>query len=243
MENFEFIGKSLYLRKEKILVIADLHIGYEQMLAEQGTVIPRGQFQDMLKDMKLIFERLKKNKEKAEEIVLLGDLKHEFGKISRQEWGEVSRFLDFLFENVEKVVLIKGNHDTILEPIARKEGLEIVKCYVNGSVCFVHGDKEIKECIDRKIKTIILGHKHPAITLSKGAKKEKYKCFLVGKWKEKKIIILPSFFSLVEGSEVYVKDTNLGFKFNIKEFEVYIPTEEEVLDFGKVKNIEREEDF
>lgn len=237
MENFEFIGKSVYLHKLKILVIADLHLGYEEALSKGGVLLPRRQFQDILQELERIFEKLKREKKEIKELVILGDLKHEFGRISRQEWKDVSEFLKFLSKKIKKIILIKGNHDTILEPIARKSGLEIVKHYVKGEVCFVHGDKEFKECKKKEIKTIVLGHKHPAITISKEAKKERYKCFLVGKWKEKKIIILPSFFTLVEGSDVYVRDTNLGFKFNLKEFEVYIPTKEEVLDFGKVEEI------
>ena len=74
-------------------------------------------------------------------------------------------------------------------------------------------------------------------------KEEKYKCFLVGKWKNKEIIILPSFFPLIEGSDVSIENTNLDekFNFNLKNFEVYIPVPDsfEVLDFGKLGGVGR----
>ena len=48
---------------------------------------------------------------------------------------------------------------------------------------------------------------------------------------------MPSFFPLVEGADVSVEDTNLGFKLDLREFEVFVPIPKEVLKLGKVKNI------
>ena len=153
------------------------------------------------------------------------------------------RFFIKLLKGKGKLILIKGNHDTILGPIAREKGLKLKEFYVKKDICFIHGNREIKICKNRKIKTLIMGHKHPAITIKKEAKKEKYKCFLVGKWKRKEIVILPSFFPLVEGSDVFsdaLEDTRLVFNFKLKEFEVYIPISvDEVLKFGKVKDVGR----
>ena len=86
-----------------------------------------------------------------------------------------------------------------------------------------------------------MGHMHPAISIRKHAKEEKYKCFLVGKWKGKAIVILPSFFPLVEGSDVSMEDANLAREFNFKlsGFDVYVPAGIEVLDFGKLKDVGR----
>ena len=118
-------------------------------------------------------------------VIILGDLKHDFGSILGQEWKGVREILDFLKERSKEIILIKGNHDVNLGPIAKKEGLEIVDYYVEGGVCFLHGHKLFPECLDEKIKTLILGHRHPAVILYDGYKKEKYKCFLVGKWKRR----------------------------------------------------------
>jgi putative SbcD/Mre11-related phosphoesterase len=178
---------------------------------------------------------------KVKEIVICGDLKHEFGKISKQEWDEALALLDFLQENCEKIILVKGNHDKILEPIASKRNLEIVDFYIKGDVCFIHGDREIKEAFRKEIKTIVMGHRHPAVTLQDQYKKETYKCFLVGKWKGKEMIVLPSFFPLVEGSNILnVEEDNLLFipEMILRNFKVYVVSEDNsVLDFGKLKNI------
>jgi len=129
---------------------------------------------------------------------------------------------------------LKGTHDTILEPILRKFPEVVFKdIYFKGYFAFYHGDKKIKLDkelkINKKIKTIMKGHLHPAVVLKKGAKSETYKCFLVGKEKGKRVIILPSFLTLNIGSDIS------GFK-EYKEFNCYI-VGEKVYNFGKLKEI------
>ncbi|MEK6820183.1 MAG: metallophosphoesterase [Nanoarchaeota archaeon] len=229
---YKFIDKSVFFPQEKILVVADLHLGYEQALNEAGVFLPKHQFKEIMENMKKIIEKTGKLKE----IIILGDLKHEFGTISSQEWREVLEFLDFLQEKTEKIVLIKGNHDTILEPIAKRKNLEVKDFYIKKDVAFLHGHKSFLEVLDKKVKLLVMGHKHPAITIRENVKAETYKCFLVGKFKDKEIIILPSFFPLVEGSDVFIEDTNLAFKFKFSGFKVYV-VGDKVYGFGKLKKV------
>ncbi len=249
---FKFLNKSLFLevnkeKVKKILVIGDLHIGYEEALNESGIFLPRMQFKDTLKDLKEIFKKLKRDlkRGKLDEIVILGDLKHEFGRISKQEWKETEEILDFLKKKSKKIVLIKGNHDIILEPIAKRKELEIKKHYIvnskQGDICFLHGDKLLSECLDKKIKFLIIGHRHPAVVLHDKYKKEKYKCFLVGKWKKKKIFILPSFFPFIEGGDIInsFEEHRLFIpEKTLKKFDVYVVSSEgKIYRFGKLKSI------
>jgi len=110
------------------LVIADIHIGYEEALNKQGILVPRLQFKEMVKRMESIFTLLKNKSIKK--IIVNGDLKHEFGTISEQEWRNTLKFIDLLAKHCKEVVLIKGNHDTILGPIARKSDVKVVEHYV-----------------------------------------------------------------------------------------------------------------
>ena len=122
---YEFIDKAVWLEKEGILVISDLHIGYEEGLRERGVFLPDIQFKEIIDNLEKIFDILKKKKKKVKEIIILGDLKHEFGKINFQEWQEVLEFIDFLQGKTQKIILIKGNHDTILQPLVNKRKLDI----------------------------------------------------------------------------------------------------------------------
>jgi hypothetical protein len=94
------------------------------------------------------------------------------------------------------------------------------------------------ECLDSEIKMIVAGHRHPAVVLGDKYKTEKYKCFLVGKYKGKKVIVLPSFFPFVEGSEVSNIEDNKMFisEKELKNFEAYV-VGDEVYKFGKVREI------
>ena len=66
-------------------------------------------------------------------IVVNGDLKHEFGKISEQEWRETLKLIELLAKNCKKLLLTKGNHDKIVEPIAKKRNIDIIT-YKQGRV-------------------------------------------------------------------------------------------------------------
>jgi hypothetical protein len=229
-----FIDKSCYLENERILVIGDLHLGYEQGLLEKGISIPPTGFKETMNDLGKIFNNIGE----IEEIVILGDLKHDFAGMEYREADNVLRVLEFLKGKCKKIVVIKGNHDNYVIGALKKEGIELVKYYEKGDILFMHGDKKVK--IREGIKRIFLGHMHPAISIKKNVKEERYKCFLVGKWKNKEIIILPSFFPLFEGADIFEdKGEFLAYDFRLNEFDVYIVVGKdlEVLHFGKLKDV------
>jgi len=255
---FKFLNKALLLeissknkdKNKKILVVADLHIGHEEALNKAGIFLPRLQFKETLSDLEEIFNKIGK----VDEIIVLGDLKHEFGEISQQEWRETQDILDFFNKKIKKsgkIILIKGNHDAILEPIAKRKELKIRDFYIidgggnkkdeKDKICFLHGHKLFPECLDEKIKFLVLGHRHPAITLHDKYKKEKYKCFLVGKWKRKEVIILPSFLGLIEGTDMINLEERCLFipEKSLRNFQVKIVESNRVYDFGRLKDINR----
>jgi len=175
-----------------------------------------------------------------ETIVINGDLKHEFGEISRQEWNDGLALIDFLAAKCEQIILVKGNHDTILGPIARKRNLEVVDSYAIDDIFITHGHKLPEKELSKQIKTIIIGHEHPALSLTEAAKTEKYKCFLKGSWRGRNLIVQPSFNLITEGTDV-AKQTLLSpfLQQSLANFEVFVADERknEVLYFGKLKNL------
>lgn len=215
------------------LIVGDVHIGYEEALNKQGAMVPRVQFPQMMERMQVILE-----KEKPEKIILIGDLKHEFGAISNQEWRETLKFLDLLAEYTEDIILVKGNHDTIIKPITEKRKIQLVDSYVQDGLLFIHGDAE-PESIPDDVEAIIIGHEHPAITLDDGLRKEKFKCFIKGKYRKRDLIVLPSFFLATQGTDILTDDLISPMLPDIENFEVFVITDSSVLDFGKVKRIRK----
>ena len=224
-KNIFLVSTALWMKEESVLIINDLHLGYEEALQRKGVLVPKFQLQEILKQ---ITEILRKTQ--AKKIIINGDLKHEFGKVLRQEWTEVGLFVDFLQKKGKEIIIIQGNHDPLLRSISEKKGVQIVKEYVVGDTLIVHGDELVKS----SAKRIIIGHEHPAITLREGSKREKYKCFLKGKYEGKELIAVPSFNPLLEGTDILKEQLLSPFLHNIENFEIFVVGKEEVLPFGKV---------
>lgn len=243
-----FLEDSLLIDK-KILVLADLHIGYEEYLYKES-LFQRTQLKEILEKLNNIFQLLNKEKINLEKIIILGDLKHEFGEISDAEWRETLILLDYLIKNIktkdkEKIILIKGNHDNILGPIAKKREIKLKNFYKIKDICFMHGNKLYKNCLD-KSNILILGHLHPAITLSDKYKSEKFKCFLKGKWKNKIVYILPSLSNTTLGYNIkLLEQTKHDKEFliipykKLKYFDmlIYNNKENKEYNFGKLRRL------
>ncbi|MBU0628903.1 MAG: metallophosphoesterase [Nanoarchaeota archaeon] len=227
------IGLSLYLKKENTLVISDTHIGYEESLNKQGVLIPRFQFKEIIKRLENIFKKTGK----VDKIIINGDIKHEFGTISEQEWRHTLRLLDFLGRHCNELVLIKGNHDKVLGPIAEKRKVKVVEEYKVGSILIIHGDKIPDEKRLKGIKTIIIGHEHPAVSVKEGSRAELFKCFLKGKWKGRALIVQPSFNLVTEGTDV-LKERLLSpfLKQDLGKFECFVVADN-IYGFGKLNKL------
>ncbi|MBI2207881.1 metallophosphoesterase [Candidatus Woesearchaeota archaeon] len=243
--NIELVDLAVYTNRT--LIVSDFHIGYEEALNKQGILMPRFQFKEVIERLGNIFRKLKGRK--IDKIVILGDLKHEFGTISEQEWRHTLRLLDYLGQRCKEIILIKGNHDTILGPIAQKRNVKVQDYYVvepikndkqmpiimktnsknkskianitskalkklkvtkkagkkiknHNKILCLHGDKMPSKELLEGISTIIIGHEHPAVSIKDGPRAELFKCFLVGKWKGKNLIVVPAFNLVTEGTDI-----------------------------------------
>jgi len=231
-KNIEIIDLALYLKKENILIIADTHIGYEEALNKQGIFVPRFQFKEIILRLEKI---LKKVKIKLNKIIINGDIKHEFGTISQQEWRHTLQLLDFLSRYCNEIILIKGNHDTIIGPIAEKRKVKVVDNYILNNILIIHGHKIPK--IKKEIKTIIIAHEHPAVGLREGLKTEVFKCFLKGTYKNKELIVMPSFNLVTEGTDILKEKLLSPFLHqDLRNFECFTIADK-VYCFGKLKNL------
>jgi len=269
-KNIEIIDLALYLKKENILIIADTHIGYEEALNKQGIFVPRFQFKEIILRLdkilkqikktnslkKIINKKTEKNKiKKLNKIIINGDIKHEFGTISQQEWRHTLQLLDFLSRYCNEIILIKGNHDNIIGPIAEKRKVKVVDSYTinqcrasseankaklnknkKNQILITHGHK-IPKKINKNIKTIIIAHEHPAVGLREGLKTEVFKCFLKETYKNKELIVMPSFNLVTEGTDILKEKLLSPFLHqDLRNFECFTIADK-VYCFGKLKNL------
>ena len=117
--------------------------------------------------------------------------------------------------------------------------------YFNEGIMFLHGHVTFPQIFEQKVKAIVMGHLHPSVMLrdKQNIKREKYKCFLVGKFKRKKVFILPSFLGITEGSAVN-EERYEGEDFSIipskaiSKFKVYVVGENnKIFEFGEVRKL------
>jgi len=236
-EKYRLIGKTIYFLESGVLAVGDLHLGYEEMLKREGVEFPLEQIKQTINDLEEVFSYLKKNKLPLKKMVFLGDLGHHFGFEKADKYGlleVINVCRKYIGE--ENIIFIRGNHDKGNVGNGKLEDYVVI-----GNICFLHGDKDFIATWDKKIKTWVIGHLHPSITLSdkQNVKSEKYKCFLVGAYKGKEVVVVPSFFPLVVGRDI-TEDYSKGFipEKELKKFKIWVVGEElEVFEFGRLKNL------
>lgn len=190
---------ALYIARIDAIVIADLHLGYEGIMAEQGIFVPKVQFKKEIATLRKIIQ-----KQRASRIVINGDLKHEFSETSYHEFKEVGELLQFLKQNFRDVFVVKGNHDNFIARVTKKCGIEIYDELQLEEFYFLHGHSVPENFGEIKCDYVILAHEHPALALcDEVGAKEKIDCFLYGDTRDgKKVVVLPAFSPLAYGSDV-----------------------------------------
>jgi len=143
---------------KKILVISDLHIGWEISLIEEGIYVP-SQTSKLIEKLKRLIAL-----EKPDSLLILGDVKHTVAKIETEEWRDVPRFFEEICEVVPQVQIVPGNHDGDIEALLPEEVTILPsRGIIIGEVGLFHGHAwpilEMLNC-----KTLVIGHVHPVIT-------------------------------------------------------------------------------
>ncbi len=249
--SLDYFDVAVYVKKYKALLLTDIHIGIEEAMQKSGIHMPLDSYEKVMKRTNRILKYFREKYlfERYSKIIILGDLKHEFGKISQTEWSQTLKYLDFLARETKELILLKGNHDNILQPILNKRNLAVKSYEQFGYFLALHGDVLPEEFVRKKllssyalsrIRTIIIGHEHPAISLQHGPRTELYKCFLVGRYKRKELVVMPSLNSLSAGTDILKQQLLSPFlQKNLSAFRVKIVDEKtgECIDFGKVSDV------
>ncbi len=178
------------LRQPRTVVVADLHLGCEAALEYEGLSLPRVQAKKIEAYLTSVIEAVG-----PDELVVAGDLKHNFSHNLTQEWNEVTSFVRAIADLVE-IVVVRGNHDNFLSAILAELGIPFKREYEVGSYTVIHGHEEAP-----KNGPLVLGHIHPSILLRDdvGAGM-KSPCYLYDR--ERGIIVLPALSIVSPGIDV-----------------------------------------
>jgi len=140
------------------VVIADLHLGFEEEMATKGVYLPRMQLKRALQ----VVEKLK-NATGASTLVVAGDLKHKFEELGRREAKDLREFVSQVSKLFRRVIVVRGNHDTFIRGVASRYGFEVYDKLILGDALIIHGHEPLDPW-DRE-RVVVMGHEHPSIGL------------------------------------------------------------------------------
>jgi putative SbcD/Mre11-related phosphoesterase len=178
---------ALYVEELDAIVLADIHLGYEEAMAKQGVYLPRMQL-----NHKIDVVRRARDSVDASVLVIDGDLKHEFSRLLRQEKLETAQFLTRAFQlGFKRIIVVRGNHDNYIKNLVTDLGGEFVEDLELNDILITHGHKNLEE--PGRYNYVIIGHEHPALQVNVGGAKTKFPVFLLAPLKEGgRLIVLPA---------------------------------------------------
>ncbi len=233
---------AVYVRRLRAVVVADLHIGFEEEAAEHGYYLPRIQFRRGFEVVRRALEETG-----AEWVIFAGDVKHHFSRLSRLEREELDRLFGFLRQRGVRVTVVRGNHDNFLPPVARKHGVEVVEELLVDGILVVHGHKPLGDRYRGRASVVVMGHEHPSIRLrDRLGYIAKLQCFLVGRHQPTgaSLVVLPAVGQYQTGTTVSLNpDTYLSpvlrREVRLEELKPYVLAEEVgVLEFPELRLLE-----
>lgn len=146
------------LEGEKILAVADLHLGISAELSDKGIEIP-SRIPEVQKRLLKIVEE-----EEADRLFLLGDVKHNIPVTSWQEWDNLPGFFDRLSKKAQ-IEIVPGNHDGDIEGLITRDVTlyEAEGTTIGGEkIGLIHGHAWPAPRL-LGADALIMGHNHPMI--------------------------------------------------------------------------------
>jgi|UniRef100_A0A7J3Z8B8 putative phosphoesterase, SbcD/Mre11-related len=187
----------LELPEHKVLLLADVHLGFEEYMATKGVFLPRLQLKKVIE----IIER-GLSVANADTLIIVGDVKHLFDKLGRRESKDLGEFLMYVKKKFNRVVLVRGNHDNFVYSLSMRYSVEFYESFQLGSILFIHGHKDFQL---HDYSLIVIGHEHPSIVLKDPVTEttSKFPCFLkVPLQNSSTLVILPAAGAYQSGTAV-----------------------------------------
>jgi len=184
--------RAAWFPNERVLAVADLHLGYAWAHRLSGQLMPITPPTDTLARLKELQQDYR-----PKEIVVLGDIVHRAVALASLE-KEMRELIEILSAQSQLTLLV-GNHDRQLQEVSKQWALpiELAESREVGGHLLVHGDRAIAG--RQRSQRIIMGHEHPAISIGDGVTtSQKCPCFLISE----SVIVLPAFSNWAAGTNI-----------------------------------------
>lgn len=161
--------KAIFWEEEKLLFMADVHLGKVNHFRKSGIPIPTALVHNELDRLSLLIDTCQ-----PEQLCILGDLFHSH---RNKEWEIFAKWrAAYSHVNFE---LVRGNHDIIPAVHYKQANIKVyLSCLEKGPFLFTHEPTE--KCPPGKYP--FAGHIHPGIILSGKARQSlRLPCFYFGK--------------------------------------------------------------
>jgi putative SbcD/Mre11-related phosphoesterase len=204
MGDLKFICNEPAMLYKGMLIVADLHLGIERSIF--GSAVEMNLFDRTKSRLLNLVEE-----SNCEELVLLGDVKHDIPNMQFPDRERLGRFLKELNDRV-KVSIIMGNHDGGIKEIAG--GIEVhgAAGVRRGDISLNHGHAWPSESM-MGAEWLVVAHNHPCIELvDKLGYRSIQRAWVVGRLDSGKVekkyakfnrrmrmVIMPAFSELVGG--------------------------------------------
>jgi len=198
------IDTGLFHVERRTLVLADLHLGYEEAMRQQGVMLPQTHFAGLLTRLEAIFLALGVSRQAPlETLILNGDLRHTFGPLNAGEWRELNAFFEQVGPCAQRLAVIQGNHDPALNVFAnRYSNISLHVQFQEADWLYIHGDK--LPDFSQHPTHLVIGHEHPALSLRDPVtgRQERFKLFLKSHYQRYTLWVLPSCNALIHGTDL-----------------------------------------
>lgn len=186
--------RAIYLPKEQLLTISDLHLGKAAHFRKAGLAVPNSVSQNDLNRLAKLIERYH-----PKQLLINGDMFHSNYN------SEIDEFAKWKEEFIEiEFILVKGNHDKQSEEVYKNLAIEVYEPnYQTDKFCFIHDMAHCKSNL-----YAISGHIHPGVSIYNKVKQRlKFPCFYFGE----NDAILPAFSNFTGLQLIKAKENDLVF--------------------------------
>jgi DNA ligase-associated metallophosphoesterase len=177
----------VYLEKHRAICVADLHLGYAWAHRYTGQMMPLIDDGDLAERLETLCQEYAPKR-----VVLLGDIIHQAVPVDQLQ-AELSHFLSRV-GSCARLELVAGNHDRALSGIVPAK-VQLHSALRLGQHVLVHGHDHASTLSSSHV---LMGHEHPAVSLSDGIKGMKYPCFLAAR----SLLVLPAFSKWAAGADI-----------------------------------------